>query len=76
LTSALRWRRVVGFIPRPLYPQGKSPWYPMDRRLGDAHKFRVFENRRLRKIYDSKKENITGKDRNYIMRSFMIVFLI
>jgi len=19
---------------RPLYPQGKSPWYPLDRRLG------------------------------------------
>jgi hypothetical protein len=21
-------------MPRPLYPQGKSPWYPLDRRLG------------------------------------------
>jgi len=28
-----RW--VVSFTPRPLYPQGKSPWYPLDRRLGD-----------------------------------------
>jgi hypothetical protein len=28
-----RWRRVVSFTPRPLYPQGKSPWYPLDRRL-------------------------------------------
>jgi hypothetical protein len=27
-----RW--VVSFTPRPLYPQGKSPWYPLDRRLG------------------------------------------
>jgi hypothetical protein len=26
--------RVVRFIPRPLYPQGKSPQYPLDRRLG------------------------------------------
>jgi hypothetical protein len=25
---------VVRFTPRPLYPQGKSPWYPLDRRLG------------------------------------------
>jgi hypothetical protein len=25
---------VVSFLPRPLYPQGKSPWYPLDRRLG------------------------------------------
>jgi hypothetical protein len=26
--------RVVSFTHRPLYPQGKSPWYPLDRRLG------------------------------------------
>jgi hypothetical protein len=25
---------VVSFTPRPLYFQGKSPWYPLDRRLG------------------------------------------
>jgi hypothetical protein len=25
---------VVSFTPRPLYPQGKSSWYPLDRRLG------------------------------------------
>jgi hypothetical protein len=29
-----RWRRVVSFTRRPLYPQGKSLWYPLDRRLG------------------------------------------
>jgi len=29
-----RWRWLVSFTPRPLYPQGKSPWYPLDRRLG------------------------------------------
>jgi hypothetical protein len=29
-----RWRWRVSFTPRPLYPQGKSPWYPLDRRLG------------------------------------------
>jgi hypothetical protein len=29
-----RWRRVVSFMSRPLYPQGKSPCYPLDRRLG------------------------------------------
>jgi hypothetical protein len=28
------WRRVVSFIPQSLYPQGKSSWYPLDRRLG------------------------------------------
>jgi hypothetical protein len=26
---------MVSFTPWPLYPQGKSPWYPLDRRLGD-----------------------------------------
>jgi hypothetical protein len=25
---------VVSFTPRPLYPQGKSPWYLFDRRQG------------------------------------------
>jgi hypothetical protein len=27
---------VVGFTPRPLYSQGKSLWYPLDRRLGGS----------------------------------------
>jgi hypothetical protein len=26
---------VVSFTPRPLYPREKSPWYPLDRRLGE-----------------------------------------
>jgi hypothetical protein len=29
-----RWRWVVSFTPQPLYPQGESPCYSMDRRLG------------------------------------------
>jgi hypothetical protein len=29
-----RWRWLMSFTPRPLYPQGKSPWYPLDKRLG------------------------------------------
>jgi hypothetical protein len=29
-----RWRWVVSFTPRPLYPQGKSPWYPLNRLEG------------------------------------------
>jgi hypothetical protein len=29
-----RWRWVASFTPRPLYPQKKSPWYPLDRKLG------------------------------------------
>jgi hypothetical protein len=34
LDLGTRWRWVVSFTPRPLYPQGKSPCYPLDRRLG------------------------------------------
>jgi hypothetical protein len=30
--TRLRW--MVSFMPRPFCPQGKSPWYPLDRRLG------------------------------------------
>jgi hypothetical protein len=26
---------VVSFTARSLYPQGKSPWFPLDRRLGE-----------------------------------------
>jgi hypothetical protein len=29
-----RWKRVFSFTPRPLYFQGKSPRYPLNRRLG------------------------------------------
>jgi hypothetical protein len=25
----------MSFMPQVLYPQGKSPWYPLDRRLGE-----------------------------------------
>jgi hypothetical protein len=28
------WMGIGSFTPRPLYPQGKSPWYPLDKRLG------------------------------------------
>jgi hypothetical protein len=34
LDFGTRWRQVDSFIPRSLYLQGKSPWYPLDRRLG------------------------------------------
>jgi hypothetical protein len=30
----IRFRSVVSFTPRPLYPQGKSDWHPLDRRSG------------------------------------------
>jgi hypothetical protein len=34
LDSGTKCGWVVSFTPRPLYPLGKSPWYPLDRRLG------------------------------------------
>jgi hypothetical protein len=34
LDPGTRWRWVVSFMLRPLYSQGKSSWYPLDRRLG------------------------------------------
>jgi hypothetical protein len=34
LDLGTNWRCVVSFTPRPLYAQGKSPWYPLDMRLG------------------------------------------
>jgi hypothetical protein len=34
LDLGTRWRWVVSFTPLPLYPQGKSRRYPLDRRLG------------------------------------------
>jgi hypothetical protein len=29
----IRWRWVVNLTHRPLYSQGKSPWYPLERKL-------------------------------------------
>jgi hypothetical protein len=36
LDLGTRWRRVVGFKPPSLYPQGKCPQYQLNRRLGGA----------------------------------------
>jgi hypothetical protein len=36
LNLSTRRRLVVSFTPRQLYPQGKNPWYPLDRRLGGS----------------------------------------
>jgi hypothetical protein len=31
LIPGIRWRRLISFKPRPLYPQEKNPWYPLNR---------------------------------------------
>jgi hypothetical protein len=35
LDLGTRWC-AVNFRPRPLYPRGKSPWYPLHKRLGGS----------------------------------------
>jgi hypothetical protein len=34
-----RWRCVVSFMPRPLYPQGKSPRYQLDRNWVGSYEY-------------------------------------
>jgi hypothetical protein len=36
LDLGTKWRWMVSFTTRPLYAQGKSPCYPLDKRLGGA----------------------------------------
>jgi hypothetical protein len=38
LDLGTRWRSVISFTSRPLYLQGKSPWYPLDTRMGGPHR--------------------------------------
>jgi len=33
-----RLRRMISFMPRLLYPRRMSPWYPLDRRLGEPQR--------------------------------------
>jgi len=46
-----RWRWVVSFTPRPLYPQGKTPCYTLNRRLGGPQS-RSIEYSELKPIQD------------------------
>jgi hypothetical protein len=39
---------MVRFMPRPLYPRGKSPRYPLDRKLGRTKiLYRLFVEERI-----------------------------
>jgi len=40
--------------------------------LREEHRLRVFENRVLRRISGSERDEVTGSGENYIMRSLMI----
>jgi hypothetical protein len=68
-TSTNSWSRhqmEVSFTPRPLYPQGKSPWYPLDRRLGGS------ESRSgrgvKRKIPSPRRESKSSKRQDAVLR--------
>jgi hypothetical protein len=37
--------------------------------LREEHRFRVFENRALRRIFGPKRDEVTGNGENYIMTS-------
>jgi hypothetical protein len=57
LDLGTKWRWVVSFTPRPLYPLGKSLRYPSQRRLGGTQtshslqKFWYYEKKHERKIF-------------------------
>ena len=40
--------------------------------LRDERRLRVFENRVLRRVFGSKRDEVTGNGENYIMRSLVI----
>ena len=43
--------------------------------LREERRLRVFENRVLRRVFGSKRDEVTGKGENYIMRSLVICTL-
>jgi hypothetical protein len=52
---------VASFTPRPLYPRGKSPWYPSDRRLGRDEEGRIFlkfEMKKVENLYSEFESNV------------------
>ena len=38
LNSDIRWKSATSLTPQVLYPWGRSPWYPLNRRLGGTKK--------------------------------------
>jgi hypothetical protein len=39
LDLGTKWKCKVSFIPLLLYPQGRNPWYPLARRLGESKSY-------------------------------------
>jgi hypothetical protein len=56
---------MVSFTPRPLYPQGKSPWHPLDRGLGGPH------SRSGRGVEEKNSQPPPGFEPQYILCRFV-----
>ena len=60
--------KVYGTINLPSVLYGRDTW---SLTLREEHRLRVFENRVLREIFGSKRDEVTGECEDCIMRSFM-----
>jgi len=58
LDLGTRSRWVVSFMPWPLYPQGKSPQYPLNRRLGRSQRWWNYKDRTFISNLDLKEDTI------------------
>jgi hypothetical protein len=68
LDLGTRWRRVVSFTHRSLYPQGKSRRYPLDKRLGglQSRSGRSGENKAPKPLPGLEPPNIQPMAQRYI----------
>jgi len=60
--------KIDGNIILPAVLYGRDTLYLT---LREEHRLRLFENRVLRKIFGSKRDEVTGESEECIMRSFM-----
>ena len=61
--------RIFRTIILPVVLYGCETW---SLTLRDEHRLKVLENRVLRRIFEPKRDEVTGSGENYIMRSLMI----
>jgi hypothetical protein len=66
---------VVSFTPRPLYPKGKSPWYPLDRRLGgpQSRSGRCGEEKKSIPCWESNPRTPNLEGKNNIKTDFKVI---
>jgi hypothetical protein len=64
--------RIYNTIILPVVLYGCETW---SLTLREEHRLGVFENKLLRRIFGTKRDEVTGEWKNSIMRSFMICSL-